>query len=205
MSTHIREKTAQFARFADAIADSLQNRPTCAKFPRHRGARLSKIDPAFMRRVQQAGWIIIGADEFTVWGSCPRDGCSLKVKLKPDATLPQTCGRGPDLAEIVVNTFDDARIPLRDRRDDLGLIIKDVEEAAGMAVDYLSKFEKDNPSKIPNAQTFFEWAQALGYQVVLRPAPLPPYTMRLISDSRDKLDLRRRHLRIHADRRRSKA
>lgn len=169
------------------------------------GSLLANIDPTFMRKVQDAGWRIIGADQLAVWVSCPREGCELKTRFKPGGSLPSACARGPDLATIYVDTFDDARIPLRQRREELGLIIKDIEDSAGIADDFLSKFEKDEPSKIPNAQTFFEWCAALGYQVVLQPAPLTPRTMRLISESRDKQDRREIHRNTHAKRRAQKA
>ena len=90
---------------------------------------------------------------------------------------------------------------LRDRREGLGLTIREVEESAGITVDFLAKFEKDDPSKFPNAQTFFEWAKTLGYEVVLRPAPLPPTTLRILSDTRAKLRMRLTKFRIHGERR----
>lgn len=138
----------------------------------------------FLRQVQAAGWNILTADETDVWVGCPRAGCNLTTRMRDGGLVPASCRPLPVLAEIVVEQFDDARRELRGRREQLCLSIKDVEEAAGIAGDFLAKFEKDEVAKIPNAQTFIEWVQALGYTVVLRPTGLPPYALRIISDTR---------------------
>lgn len=153
---------------------------------------MSKVTPDFLRAVQMGGWQIVTADSETVWAGCPRAGCGLTVKIKPGAAIPTSCRAVPDLSEVVIDGFEDARRAMRARREQLGLSIRNVEEAAGLADDYLAKFEKDDPSKIPNAQSFMEWIQALGYEVVLRPRALPPYTMRIISETRDQLRARRK-------------
>jgi len=150
------------------------------------------ISAEFLKRVQAAGWNIVTADKEHVWGSCPRAGCNLRVKLRDGAAIPATCRPTPALAEIVVEQFDDARVAMRARREELCLSIKDVEEAGGIAGDFLAKFEKDEVAKIPNAQTFIEWVQALGYKVVLRPAELPPYTMRIIEQTRAQVAPRKK-------------
>lgn len=145
------------------------------------------MDAAFLRAVQKAQWLIMGADEDHVIARCPRAGCSLTVKLRPGNVIPQTCRSGPDLAETVVGSFEDARLFLRARREDLGFSIRDIEEIAGVATDHLAKWEKDAPSKIPNTETFLEWAASLGYEVVLRPVPLPPVALRAIIETRPLL------------------
>jgi len=111
--------------------------------------------------------------------------------LRPGKSIPETCAIGPDLAEVTVEHFETARVFLRDRREQLCLTIKELEEAAGITVDFMAKFEKDDPSKIPNTQTFIEWAQSLGYDVVLRPGKLPPNVLRLMADTRERVLARR--------------
>lgn len=155
----------------------------------------TKVTPEFMARCQKAGWVVLAADESTVIGGCPRSGCGLRVKLQEGKEVPQTEKTNPALAEVIVEQFDDARVAMRDVRERLGLSIKDVEDAAGLAVDYLAKFEKDDVVKIPNAQTFLEWIQALGYTVVLRPTGLPPYTLRIIAQTRAGLGRRKQSFR----------
>lgn len=142
------------------------------------------VDQKFLRDVQAAGWQIKAADQSKVVAGCPRAGCALKILLRPDAPVPDTCKPGPDLAEVTVRTYEDARVFLRARREALNLTIKELEEVAGASVDHLAKAEKNNPSKLPNAQLLVEWAASLGYEVVLRPASLPPMALRYISDTR---------------------
>lgn len=162
------------------------------------------IDPEFLRKVQRSGWIIRAVDETAVFGSCPREGCQVMVKLRPEASIPDACSRGPDLAEQAVESYDQARVFLRGRRETLGLSIKDVELGIGMADDHLAKFEKDDPSRIPTVPIFVEWAKGLGYEVVLRPTSLPPLMLRIIAETREKLRKRLTHFRIHAARRGSR-
>lgn len=163
------------------------------------------LDQVFLRQIQRAGWTILAADEARVLCGCPRDGCDVRLSLRPDGYIPQTSGKGPDYADVMITNFEDARLFLRRRRESLAYTIREVEEVAGIAVDYLAKFEKDDPSKIPNAMTFIEWAQALGYDVVLRPGKLTPNALRVLAETRDKLQQRRTKFRIHRARRASRS
>lgn len=160
------------------------------------------MDQKFLKQVQDAKWQIKAAGEDFVVAQCPRAGCNLLVNLKPGGAVPQTCRPGPDLLERVVSSFEDARLFLRERREDLGLSIRDTEEISGAATDHMAKWEKDSPSKIPNTETFLEWAKALGYDVVLRPAPLPPLALSMIIETRPLIARRvqrNRHLRTRRE------
>jgi transcriptional regulator with XRE-family HTH domain len=148
------------------------------------------MDAEFLRAVQRAQWLIKAADEDYVIVRCPRAGCTLTVRLSPGNPIPQTCRVGPDLLEKVVQSFEDARLFLRERREDLALSIRDVEEVAGVATDHMAKWEKDQPTKIPNTETFLEWSGALGFEVVLRPTGLPPVALRAIIETRPLLKRR---------------
>ena len=159
------------------------------------------MDQGFLRDVQKAGWHITGVDQLAATVACPRAGCALKVRLKSGAKIPQACASGPELADIAVTTFEDARLALRARREALGLTIKELEEVAGAAVDHLAKAEKDNPSKYPNTQLLIEWATALGFEVVLRPAPMPAMALRYLADSRKQAPARFRMQAHHRARR----
>jgi transcriptional regulator with XRE-family HTH domain len=145
------------------------------------------MDADFLKAVQRASWLIMAADEDHVIARCPRAGCTLTVKLRPGGVIPQTCKSEPDLAETVVRSFEDARLFLRARREDLCLSIRDIEEIAGVATDHLAKWEKDANLRIPNTGIFLEWAASLGYEVVLRPVALPPVALRAIIDTRPLL------------------
>ena len=151
---------------------------------------MTKIDPKFLADVERAGWFIQAVDEGSVIAACPRSGCALRTKLKAGTKPPETSRPGPDLASVRMQTFDNGREFLRDRRVALGLNIKEVEEIAGAATDHLAKAEKDNPSRIPNVEIFLEWATSLGIQVWLVPGDLPPYTRRVIVETRPQLRLR---------------
>lgn len=164
---------------------------------------MKKVNQDFLAAIQMAGWLIKAVDEDRATVSCPRAGCGLDLTYRPGGKIHEACAKEPTIAQCAVELFADARKFLRQRREDLGFSIKDVEEVAGMAVDHLAKFEKDDAYRIPNAQIFFEWARALGYQVVLRPHPkgLPNYALRMVAETRDKQTMRRHHFRVHGARR----
>lgn len=159
------------------------------------------MEPKFIQLVQAKGWIIRGASKDHVLAACPRRGCGLKVQMVPGRKIPEACRDDAKLDEVEVRTFDDARLFLRERREDLAVTIRETEEVAGIAGDFLAKFEKDDPSKIPNAQTFIEWAQSLGYVVTLRPASLSAYMIQVIARTRHRLGARMRQTMHHRSKR----
>lgn len=142
------------------------------------------IDVKFLGKLQAAGWWIISADENCAKCACRRVGCGLKVTFNRNSYVPQTELANTQWQEYEVGSFDDDRKFLRARRIALGLAINEVEGSAGMSPDFLAKFEKDNPSKLPNAQTYKEWMQVLGYKLFARPAELPRITLRTIEETR---------------------
>jgi transcriptional regulator with XRE-family HTH domain len=164
------------------------------------------MDPKFLKECEDAGWHLeFVGDDFVV-GKCPSVGCGLRAKLDQDRAVPcADPGRRRDVLDLKVGSYDEARTVLRERRETLGLTISEVEELAGATVDHLAKAEKDGPSKVPNAQLLLEWAQALGYEVVLRPTELPALTRRVICDTRDRLEARRKRFRLEGRRRSKRA
>ena len=160
------------------------------------------MDQKFLKAVENAGWSIESVDADSVVGKCPSVGCQLRAKLAHDKPVPRvdpSCRR--NVLDRKIESYDDVRELLRARREGLGLTIREVEEIAGAAVDHLAKAEKDDPSKLPNVQLLVEWLQALGLELVVRPGELPAYTRRVIVETRDKLDARRRRFRLEAQRR----
>jgi len=149
-----------------------------------------KADKGFLQAVQQAGWCIDEVHAHGLVAKCPRHGCGLRVDLSPGKFIPETCSAVPGMYEVVVPEFKDARTFLRDRRDSLRLNIAELEECIGLTKDHLAKIEPDDPFRLPNVVTFIEWAQALGYEVVLRYAGLPPKTISYITQTRDKSSVR---------------
>lgn len=154
------------------------------------------MDGEYLRAVQAAGWMIVAVETDSVWIGCPRAGCNLKTRLKSGGHIPAVCRTDPPLPEIpVVGYLNDARPALRERRQQLGLTIRDTEDVSGIADDHLAKMEKDDPSKIPNILTFVDWAASMGYDVVLRPSVLPPVTIARIVETREALERRKAHFR----------
>lgn len=159
------------------------------------------VDQDFLRKVQRCGWQLHRVDQAEVVGKCPVAGCGLKVKVDAGGFVPSCHRADPALTDIPIESFDDLRHVLRARREDLALTITEVEEVAGLTVDYLAKFEKDDPSKIPNMQATLEWLQALGYQMVIRPAQLTPYALRVLVETREKAPARHRRFELERERR----
>jgi transcriptional regulator with XRE-family HTH domain len=156
------------------------------------------LTPEFMKDVQGAGWNIIAADVESVWVGCPRGGCNLRLRIKAGSSIPTVCRAKAPLPEIVVNSYlDDARPAMRDRRAELGLTIRDVEDISGIAPDHLAKMEKDDPSRIPNILTFVDQVKSLGYDLVLRPSEsgLPPVTIGRIIETRPIQERRKKMFR----------
>lgn len=161
------------------------------------------MKPEFLKEVQRQGWAIEQVKEDRIIAKCPAAGCAVRATLKLDRTVPAvdpTTDR--DRRDVVIDSFDALREVLRERRNDLALNIRETEEITGMAVDHLAKIEKPEPSRLPNFQIMLELAQALGYEMVLRPAPLPPFSVRVISDTRSKFETRQRRLTRTESRRR---
>ena len=151
------------------------------------------MDPKFVKEVQQRGWHVEAVTDEDVIGRCPSIGCGLRAKLNQNARIPDVdpgCRRSR--IDKPVHNFEDVRKAMRQRREELALTIHEVEEIGGITVDYLAKFEKENPSKIPNASLLFEWVQTLGYELVLRPIEMTPYAIRTICETRDKLASRQK-------------
>ena len=160
----------------------------------------------FLKTIQKRGWHILRARKDEVLVQCPARGCGLVNRIPVGGHVPEVDPQGErNRLDHPVHSFDDIREVLRARREDLGWSIRETEEVAGLSVDYLAKFEKDDPSKIPNAIVLVEWAQALGYEWVLRPAALPSLGLRMLADTRDRADARRRRFEHERERRRERS
>lgn len=150
------------------------------------------VDVDFMRKVQSAGWLVKAVDGDTVVAGCPRNGCGLTIKLRPDRAVPRSSCAVAPIGRIEIDNWEDVRLALRGRREDLCLDIPEVEEAAGLSASHLSKIEKDNPVRTPTFETTLLILAALGMRVVLEYGDLPPKTLRTIEQTRDKVQRRRK-------------
>jgi len=163
------------------------------------------MDPKFLREVQDAGWHIEQAGERQVVARCPAEGCGMRALLTSGAAVPEV---DPDWTrngvDLPLAGYEDFRRAIRERREKLGLTLNEVEEVVGVANYYFAKAEKDEPSKIPNLATAIAWAQALGYEIVLRPGQINDrLALRTLCESRSMVALRRSRTEKLRERRRA--
>jgi transcriptional regulator with XRE-family HTH domain len=164
------------------------------------------MDAKFVKDVQAKGWSVQAVSQDSVVAKCPSAGCNLFAELKYGGHVPAVdpgCRRDP--LDVQVATYDDIRRQLRNAREGLLLTIREVEEISGIASDHLAKVEKDQNPRMPPAQMLFDWAGALGYEVVLRPIPLPALAIRTIMDTRDKTAARTKRMTLESRRRAGKS
>ena len=148
------------------------------------------MTPDDLKAIQRAGWAIVGADEQSCVVKCTTFGCQMRARFVAGGAVPQRSVPAHNW-DRVVRSFDDVREVMKDRRQELGLTIPEVEHISGIASDHLAKFEKTDWNRPPNINTLMSWATALGYEVVLRHGELPPVTLRWIAETRDKVATRR--------------
>lgn len=133
----------------------------------------------------------------------------MRARLKLNGPIPAVDPKGRRPAgDIPVATYDEIRRTLRSTREGLGLTIREVEEIAGAATDHFAKVEKDTPTtdssgrdRSPNVHLLIEWCQALGFELVLRPVPMSPLALRVVCDTRRKLEARNKRFALEAERR----
>jgi transcriptional regulator with XRE-family HTH domain len=154
------------------------------------------VTPEFLAAIQKAGWRISAADETCAICRCGNPGCSLQIKLVPNKPIPTAWSDTEVLSWTKITDIQELRLALRSRREDLGLIIPEIEAEAGLADHHLGKIEKDYPTKIPNVQTLLWLMRALGLSMYIAPDEFPKPVLRAIAESRARLDYRRLRVRI---------
>lgn len=117
-------------------------------------------------------------------------GKQIPQRIVPDA---------PSL-DIVVESWADLKLILKDRREELGLTIREVEEVTGIADDHVAKMEPINASRQPNVDTLKHWTGGIGYELVLRPVALPPVTLAMIEETRDRTPGRTKRFALERER-----
>lgn len=138
------------------------------------------MDPKFLRKIQDAGWHLEQVGEKQVVAKCPSRGCGMRALLNAGTKVPEINPPQP-MAGLYrpVETWDDMRRVFRERREAIGLRLHELEDVVGVATDYLAKAEKEDPAKTPNAQTAFDWGQAMGLYVRLKPMENWPQSERI--------------------------
>ena len=157
-------------------------------------------DKRFLREVQNAGWNIEAVTENACIGRCPTLGCSMRALMTEGKQIPQRVVPGSPSLDIVVESWDQLKVILKDRREELGLSIREVEEVTGIADDHIAKMEPKNASRQPNVDTLKHWTGGIGYEVVLRPVALPPVTLAMIEETRPKYTDRRKRFALERQR-----
>lgn len=150
------------------------------------------MDPKKLREIQNCGWEIASVKEDACFVRCPSRGCGMMAKINEGAKVPQRV-RPSATGEHVLGQYSDIRDALRARRKDLRLTSVEVEEVAGLTSGHVAKAEQENPHRHITLPILISWANALGYNVALVPADLPPVTLRMISDTRKIEEARGRH------------
>jgi len=160
------------------------------------------MDPEFLKKVQRAGWAIERVTQDGAIAKCRADGCGMKALLSATARVPKVDPTDhKNRFDRPLASYDELRRLLRDRREDLGLTIREVEEVSGATTDHIAKSEKEDPARKPNFDLVLEWATTLGFEIILRPAHMPAYSLRTIADTRDKVESRKRRFSNEAKRR----
>jgi hypothetical protein len=142
-----------------------------------------------MREAETRGWQIEAATDFACVGRCPTVGCSMRVKLSLGASIPARVVNG-FRNEHLITCFKDAADLLIDRRQDLKLTALEVANAAGVTDFLIAKGETKDPKRGTGFETVLLWANSLGYDIVFRPARMPPVTLRAVAETRDRVNQR---------------
>lgn len=148
------------------------------------------IDSPFLSQVQSSGWLIHSVDGDRVTAKCPRYGCALMTYLYPGKPIPNACSPSKDMAEVAIKDMAEAFRFLIERRHDIGLDQLETTDCIGLVHGHLHKLESG--ARTGRVDTFLAWAQALGYEMVLRPVGLPPKTLLTIAQTRDRAAIRKR-------------
>ena len=145
------------------------------------------MTPEFLRDVQRHGYMIEAVTEDACIARCPSNGCGVRLNLREGQTVPPRSPQESRPEDRPVSSFDEGRMILRDRREELLLTIDETEGISGVASSQLAKCERDQVTRPVGVDGFIHWAGALGFEVVLRPIELPPLTVRILANTRGKL------------------
>ncbi len=138
----------------------------------------------FIREMQRRQWVLWGSREGRHVFICRHDNCPSSVVVLDDkmgkSALARPCKlphTDPIADQAVVNYHSLVEI-LRRRRQELGLSQDDVEYAAGLSIDHIGKAESGERSL--TLPTFTAWANTLGFDFRLAPAPVPDQVIKVI-------------------------
>lgn len=144
---------------------------------------MTKITLDFLRQVQGARWQIESASQDAVIARCPQEGCGMRSRLRPGGHMPER-GEPDYTGDVVVQSPEQARNVMIARRKDLCLTVREIEDLSGLTVDHVAKIEAEIRLN-PQLDTLITLANTCGFDVVLRPMPLPTAVLRVLADTRN--------------------
>lgn len=135
----------------------------------------------WLHSIGQAGWVVIrnGGDRLHI--RCGVQDCRNKRAIPIGAKVrPCEWDHSGRFRQLGVERYEDLSEILRARRMRLGLTQEEASAAAGLADGHVSKLEADvRTSSLP---TLILWANALGLDIRLVPAPIPSSTISILCD-----------------------
>lgn len=140
----------------------------------------------FIAAAQANGWRLFHVDRKTgdVHMRCDRRGCPtanvFSARRIQRGDVPKRCDRDHrgEYAGPVIDRYESIVEVLRRRRMMLGLSQDEVEFAAGLTTSHIAKLESGVYTT--KLETLIIWANALGYEVTLAPAPVHPAVLRTL-------------------------
>lgn len=138
----------------------------------------------FIEAAQERGWVLFSSTPEGLTFRCARMGCEharfvSQERVESGRTLA-ACQweHRPGANRYAVPSYSEMVYLLREARWRMGLSQEELGACIGGADGHVNKLEVgDRRATMP---TLLEWAQALGFDVVLMPAPLPKATLRAI-------------------------
>lgn len=150
---------------------------------------------AHLKAAQEAGWWIIAVDAHGAQLFNGTDGSMIYAPVGEG--IPKARGAGEC---VTVTRSAEACAILAERRNAAGLSIEELAELMGQTEAWLVRHENPRTKQAPGIEGFLAWAEVLGVEVYLRPAPMPQTTLRWISGTRNKQPSRERRFAIERSR-----
>lgn len=138
----------------------------------------------WLRQVEAQNWVVQARDGDALVLQCPAVGCQARMRLKMGAVPPRVDPCASRSAwDVPIYDPVQLRRDLRDRRHQLGFTLEEVDQAAGWPSErYAQKLESMERVREPTVATLITWAAVLGYEMVLRPTPLPAASRRIMAN-----------------------
>lgn len=149
----------------------------------------------YIRNMESLGWRVHSFRDGAFCFKCEKVGCegvhnstSDEMSNPGPCSLPHTGNLGKPAIELYTQFID----LLRMRRKAIGLSQEDITECTGLADGHINKLEAQH--RIASMPTLLLWAQSIGLELTVRPAPLPTKTCLTIERRPFPLREKQKHL-----------